>query len=66
MRARIPFRERMWCSVEEACDVSGLRRTKLFEMIASGELVSRKEGRRRLISVESLLNRFGGDSEEEK
>ncbi len=44
MRARIPFRERMWCSVEEACDVSGLRRTKLFEMIATGELVSRKGG----------------------
>ena len=66
MRTRVPFRERIWCSVEDACDVSGLRRTKLLEMVYTGELTSRKEGRRRLISVASLLNRFGADSEEEK
>jgi len=54
MRARVPFRERIWCSVEDACDVSGLRRTKLFEMIATGELVSRKGGGEDL----SLLYRY--------
>jgi hypothetical protein len=59
MRVRVPFRERIWCSVEDACDVSGLRRTKIFEMIAAGELTSRREGRRRLVSVASILDRFG-------
>jgi hypothetical protein len=58
MRARVPFRERIWCSVEDACDVSGLRRTKIFEMIAVGELASRRKGRRRLVSVSSVLERF--------
>ena len=61
MRARVPFRERIWCSVEDACDVAGLRRTKIFAMIATGELASKKEGRRRLVSVASLLARFSPD-----
>lgn len=66
MRARVPFRERVWCSVEDACDVSGLRRTKIFEMIAAGELASRREGRRRLVHVESLLERFRLKTEDKK
>lgn len=66
MRTQVPFRERIWCSVEDACDVAGLRRTKMFEMIAASELASRKEGRRRLVSVASLLDRFSPDRRDAK
>src|SRR5271166_5970138 len=57
--AHVPFTGRLWCSVAEACEVIGEGRTKLFEKVASGELVSRKAGTRRLISVQSLLRRYG-------
>jgi excisionase family DNA binding protein len=36
-------------SVFEACAVAGIGRTKLYEAIASGDLVARKFGKRRII-----------------
>ena len=57
--AYIPFRERLWCSVPEAQQVLNKGRTKIFEGIANGEIVSKLDGRRRLIHVPSLIARYG-------
>ncbi|MBR0749446.1 helix-turn-helix domain-containing protein [Bradyrhizobium japonicum] len=51
----VPFRERLSCTVDEACTVTGLGRTKLYELIGSGQLVTTTIGRRRLVIVQSLL-----------
>ncbi|WP_410052139.1 helix-turn-helix domain-containing protein [Bradyrhizobium sp. SZCCHNS3004] len=51
----VPFRERLSCTVDEACTVTGLGRTKLYELIGSGQLVTTTIGRRRLVIVRSLL-----------
>ena len=54
--ANIPFRERVTCMVPEALRVTGLGRTKLYELIGQESLRTFKIGRRRLIVVESLLS----------
>lgn len=41
-------------SIDDACAISGLKRTKLYEEIKSGRLVSRKSGTRTLIRVVDL------------
>ena len=51
----VPFRERLSCTVDEACAVTGLGRTKLYELIGSGQLITTTIGRRRLVLVRSLL-----------
>ena len=51
----VPFRERLSCTVDDACAVTGLGRTKLYELIGSGQLMTTTVGRRRLIIVRSLL-----------
>jgi excisionase family DNA binding protein len=51
----VPFRERLSCTVDEACAVTGLGRTKLYELIGSGQLITTTIGRRRLVIVRSLL-----------
>ncbi|AUC99528.1 hypothetical protein CWS35_11115 [Bradyrhizobium sp. SK17] len=51
----VPFRERLSCTVDEACIVTGLGRTKLYELIGSGQLKTTTIGRRRLVIVRSLL-----------
>jgi hypothetical protein len=56
---RVPFSERLWCSVDEARQVAGEGRTKFYEKITAGEIVSKKEGRRRLIYVPSLQQTIG-------
>jgi excisionase family DNA binding protein len=50
----IPFTQRLTCTVGEACNATGLGRTKLYELIGAGCLDTTKVGRRRLISVHSL------------
>jgi excisionase family DNA binding protein len=55
--SHIPFQERLWCSVLEASQVEGVGRTKIYELMASGGIHSKKEGKRRLISVQSLIER---------
>lgn len=49
-----PIRRRITCSVAESTELTGLGRTKLYELIGTGELASRKVGRRRLVEVQSL------------
>ena len=41
-------------TVKDACAMSGIGRTKLNELIGSGQIESVKIGKRRLVKVESL------------
>jgi excisionase family DNA binding protein len=52
--ARGPPAERIWVRPKEAARLAGIGLTRIYEMIASGEVVSRKIGRMRLISVASI------------
>ena len=51
----VPFHERITCTVPEACQAIGLGRSKLYELIAGGQLRTTTIGRRRLVVVQSLL-----------
>ena len=51
----IPFSERPCCTIAEACEAVGIGRTKLHHELAAGHIASVKLGKRRLISVPSLL-----------
>jgi len=51
----IPFAQRLSCTVAEACEATGLGRTKLYELIGEGLLDTTRIGRRRLVLVRSLL-----------
>jgi excisionase family DNA binding protein len=55
VKSAVPFSQRVSCSVSEACAVTGLGRTKLYELIGSGVLGTTLIGRRRLVSLKSLL-----------
>lgn len=52
----IPFTQRLSCTINEACEVTGLGRTKLYELIGDGHLATTTVGRRRLVVVRSLLS----------
>jgi len=52
---RLPFTERISCTIDEAREATGLGRTKLYELIGSGQLITTAIGRRRLVVVRSLL-----------
>jgi excisionase family DNA binding protein len=52
----IPFAERLTCTIAEACEVTGLGRTKLYELIGEGLLATTTVGRRRLVLVQSLIS----------
>jgi hypothetical protein len=58
-REVVPLRDRCWVSVNEAVQVTGEGRTKIYEHIALGKLLTKKTGRRRLINVRSLLEYCG-------
>jgi excisionase family DNA binding protein len=52
----IPFVDRLACTIAEACEVTGLGRTKLYELIGDGHIETTAIGRRRLVLVQSLLS----------
>jgi excisionase family DNA binding protein len=52
----IPFAHRLSCTIAEACEATGLGRTKLYELIGDGHLTTTTVGRRRLVLVRSLLS----------
>jgi excisionase family DNA binding protein len=56
----IPFRERITCTVGEACSATGLGRTKLYELIKRRQIATTKVGSRTLINVGSLVSAVGG------
>lgn len=51
----MPFAQRLTCTIDDACEVTGLGRTKLYELIGTGRIVTTTIGRRRLVVVRSLL-----------
>ena len=55
METTIPFAERLSCTVPEACQATGLGRTKLYEEIAARRVETVQISRRRLILVRSLI-----------
>lgn len=55
----LPFAERLTCTITEACEVTGLGRTKIYELIGDGRVTSTTIGRRRLVIVQSLLALVG-------
>ncbi|WP_423873794.1 excisionase family DNA-binding protein [Bradyrhizobium sp.] len=52
----MPFAQRFTCTIKEACELTGLGRTKLYELIVDGHLATTTVGRRRLVVVSSLLS----------
>ena len=58
----IPFAERLSCTIEEACQATGLGRTKLYEEMATGRVQTTHIGKRRLVLVSSLLRLLGPQS----
>jgi excisionase family DNA binding protein len=51
-----PFTQKLACTINEACEMTGLGRTKLYELIGEGHLATTTVGRRRLVLVRSLLS----------
>jgi excisionase family DNA binding protein len=51
----IPFAQRLNCTIAKACEVTGLGRTKIYELIGDGVLTTMTIGRRRLVLVQSIL-----------
>ncbi|PZR47979.1 MAG: excisionase [Stutzerimonas stutzeri] len=51
-------------SVKEACRISSLGRTLIYQLIASGRLEARKLGRRTLIPASSLHKLLEGNRDE--
>ena len=52
----VPFAQKLTCTINEACELTGLGRTKLYELIGDGHLATTTVGRRRLVVVRSLLS----------
>jgi hypothetical protein len=55
----VPIRERCWISVREAHQVAGEGRTKFYSRLRQNVILTKKAGRRRLVSVASLLKYCG-------
>jgi len=58
----VPFAEKLTCTINEACEMTGLGRTKLYELIGDGHLATTTVGRRRLVVVRSLLSLLESDT----
>jgi excisionase family DNA binding protein len=56
---RLPFAQRLTCTIAEACEATGLGRTKIYELIGNGRVTTTSVGRRRLVIVQSLLALVG-------
>jgi excisionase family DNA binding protein len=51
----VPFDQRLTCAILIASLATGISRSKIYELIGSGEIETVKIGRRRLVLVRSLL-----------
>ncbi|MDP1602875.1 MAG: helix-turn-helix domain-containing protein [Legionella sp.] len=54
MNDTAPNLQREGLSISEACTMAGIGRTKIYQAIASGELVARKYGKRTIILRQDL------------
>jgi hypothetical protein len=52
---RVPFRERLSCSVADAVVATGKSRSAIYQAMKSGRLEFRKHGAKTLILVPSLI-----------
>ena len=50
--------DREGISIDEACRITGLKRTKLYELLQDGTIKSKKFGRRRIVIRRSLSELF--------
>jgi excisionase family DNA binding protein len=48
--------EKLLVSPDEGCETLGIKRSKMFQLLASGEIPSIKIGRLRRIPLEALYN----------
>jgi excisionase family DNA binding protein len=55
LSSAIPFAQRLTCTIAEACQATGLGRTKIYELIGKGQIETTRIGRRRLVLVHSLV-----------
>lgn len=55
----IPFFQRLTCTIAEACEATGLGRTKLYEPIGASCIETTTVGSRRLVLVSSLVALIG-------
>jgi hypothetical protein len=55
MNTTIPFALRLSCTIDEACQATGIGRTKLYEEMGAGRVQSTTIGKRRLVLLPSLL-----------
>jgi hypothetical protein len=46
------------CTIDEACQATGMRRTKFYEEMGAGRVQTTYIGKRRLVLVASLLKRL--------
>jgi hypothetical protein len=58
---RLPFKERLACSMNEATAASGISRSSLYKEMDAGRLEFFKRGTRRLVRVPSLLRLINAD-----
>lgn len=56
------FHEPLAYSVADACKVSSIGRTRLYQLIAEGRLEARKIGKRTLIPAASLRTLIAGEA----
>lgn len=54
VNAALPPRPKLLVSIPEAVHITGIGRSKLYELLAAGEIVSVRVGKRRLIPTASL------------
>ena len=59
--SNIPFAQRLACTIDEACQATGIGRTRLYEEISAGRIESVTIGKRRLVLVPSLLRLLGSE-----
>ncbi|MEZ5709069.1 MAG: helix-turn-helix domain-containing protein [Blastomonas sp.] len=62
MTASKPALEPLAYSINDACRVSSLGRTRLYELIAEGRLEARKIGNRTIVPAESLRALIAGEA----
>jgi hypothetical protein len=56
---KVPFRERLACSVSDAVEASGISRSRLYMEMKDGRLEYLQRGSRRLVRVASLIKLLG-------
>jgi excisionase family DNA binding protein len=51
----IPFRQRFSATIPEACEGTGVGRTKIYELIKTGRVRTSKVGTRTVVLVDPLI-----------